>query len=69
MSSSSMLAVDESRLLIGQNAFDGGGSWPTIALDLFAAGDVHGWTSETNKFSYKHLYCAEKQKIGPLTVT
>jgi hypothetical protein len=43
MSSSSMLPVDESRLLIGQKAFDGGRSWPIIALDSFAAGDVHGW--------------------------
>jgi hypothetical protein len=69
MSSSSMLPVDESRLLIGQKAFDGGGSWPTSALDSFAAGGVHGWASETNGFCYKHLYCAKKQKIGPLTVT
>jgi hypothetical protein len=51
MSSSSMLPVDDSRLLIGQNAFDGGRSWPIIALDSYAAGDVHGWASETNKFS------------------
>jgi hypothetical protein len=69
MSSSSMLPVDESPLLIGQKAFDGSGDWPIIALDSFAAGDVHGWASETNEFSYKRLYCAEKQKIGYLTVT
>jgi hypothetical protein len=68
MSSSSMLPVDESRLLIGQKAFDGGGSWPIIALGSFAAGDVHSWASETNEFSYRNLCCAEKQKIGTLTV-
>jgi hypothetical protein len=50
MSSSSMLPVDKSRLLIGQKAFNGGRSWPIIDLDLFAAGDVHCWASETNKF-------------------
>jgi hypothetical protein len=52
-----MLPVDESRLLIGQKEFDGGRSWPIIALDSFAAAEVHGWASETNEFSYKHLYC------------
>jgi hypothetical protein len=65
MSSSSMLPVDESCLLIGQNAFDGGRSWPIITLDSFAAGDIHGWAPETNKFSYRHLFCAEKQRIRP----
>jgi hypothetical protein len=55
MSSSSMLPVDESHLLIGQKAFNGGRSWPIIALDSFGAGDVHGWASETNKFFYKHI--------------
>jgi hypothetical protein len=68
MSSSSMLPVDKSRLLIGQNVFDSSGTWPIIALDSSAAGDVHGWASETNEFFFLiNIYIVLRNKESDLS--
>jgi hypothetical protein len=57
-------------VLIGQNEFNGGGRWPTIALDSFAAGTfMVGLLKQINFLINIYVVLTKKQIIGPLTVT